>query len=396
MERALEVSVPRLLDPRFWEEGCDFAVPPGFARRAEVESLTAALAWGGDSAVVFATSGSTGVPKYVVLTKESLLASARQVCAHLGVRGDDVWLCPLPVGHVGGLGVFARAAVSGCKAVHLAGKWDVGRFLEVCRTERATWCSLVPTQVHDLVAAGESAPSSLRGVVVGGGALGDELYAAARKLGWPLLRSFGMTETASQIATARPDDPRMLVMNGWDVRTDAADGRRLGRLSVRGAALFSGYLSAAAEESNGELVAGADGEGWFSTSDRVELVEHADGLEIVPAGRADDLVKVLGELVAVDGVERQLHRLLVNAGAVPHAVAVCAVPDARREHRLVAVIDESLAQGAEGAAIERFNRDEATLGVERLGTIVRVPRIPRSALGKVRRSELVALVQGDI
>ena len=141
------------------------------------------------------------------------------------------------------------------------------------------------------------------------------------------------------------------------------------------------------------MTGGGDAAGWFATTDRVELIEHAGGLEIVPAGRADDLVKVLGELVAVDGIERRVHTMLAHAGGVVAAVAVCAVPDARRENRLVAVIDASLALGGEAAAIDQFNRDPATLGVERLGPVVTLPQIPRSALGKVRRGELVALVQ---
>jgi o-succinylbenzoate---CoA ligase len=167
-----------LLNPRMPEE-----------ERRRLESLVVDL----PGHVWLATSGTTGALKLTALSKRALLASAAAVNRHLQSDDRDVWLCVLPTFHVGGLGIYARAFLSGARVV--TSGW-----------EDVTLASLVPAQVTDLVRDRVEAPPSLRAVVVGGGALSEELYAAARALGWPLLPSYGMTECCSQVATATPEE----------------------------------------------------------------------------------------------------------------------------------------------------------------------------------------------
>ncbi len=76
------------------------------------------------------------------------------------------------------------------------------RFAEEMNEGAVTLTSLVPTQVHDLVQCALACPPSLRAVVVGGAELDPVLGERARELGWPVLQSYGMTEAASQVATA--------------------------------------------------------------------------------------------------------------------------------------------------------------------------------------------------
>lgn len=153
-----------------------------------------------------ATSGSTsesvGHVKLVALSKNAFLVSARSVNQHLQAKASDVWMQVLPRFHVGGLGVEVRAMLSGSQVISNFEKWSVERAHKLLLEARVTIASMVPTQVFDLVQAGLRAPPSLRAVIVGGGALNEGLYRQARKLGWPLLPSYGMTETCSQIATA--------------------------------------------------------------------------------------------------------------------------------------------------------------------------------------------------
>jgi O-succinylbenzoic acid--CoA ligase len=121
------------------------------------------------------TSGTTGTLKLVALSKRAILASAAAVNRHLESADRDVWCCVLPTFHVGGLGIHARAWLSGARVVSHA--WDPEAFVATCEREHVTLASLVPAQVRDVL--GRRAPATLRAIVVGGGALAPELYAAA-------------------------------------------------------------------------------------------------------------------------------------------------------------------------------------------------------------------------
>ena len=352
------IDAETILSKGFWEDGECHVAEGGLA---EVDGV------GGT--VVFRTSGSTGGGKRIVHGKGALLVSARAVNAWLEVERSSVWGLALPLNHVGGFGVAARAYAAGCGFSAYAGKWDARRFAEWVGGEGVTHVSLVPTQIHDLLAAGLRGSGSLRAVVVGGGRLREEDGQAARDAGWPVLASYGLTETGSQVATQRIDSLRrpfaespLELLPIWDaVQTPE------GCLRLRGEALFLGTL-----EDDGFRK--REGE-WFGTSDRAEV----SGRFLRPLGRTDSLVKVLGELVDVEAVER---RLMAHCGADAHKVAVVAVPDGRKEHCLVAVFEGE----AMPAAVEEYNA--TSTGPERISRSFVVAGFPRTDLGKLRRAEL--------
>lgn len=121
------------------------------------------------------TSGSTGRLKPVALSKRALLVSAAAVNRHLESDAEDIWLNVLPTFHVGGLGIHARAHLSGARVVAVDA-WSVETFVAALATHGVTLTALVPTQVFDLVRAERAAPPSLRALVVGGAALDERLY----------------------------------------------------------------------------------------------------------------------------------------------------------------------------------------------------------------------------
>ena len=373
---------PDLTSAAFWEEPRPsvFAGPRLQGQARSLEELLAEEDWA-QNGVVFASSGSTGEPKWVLFHKEALLASAAMVNHHLEVQAEDHWLLALPKWHVGGFGVVARVVEAGCRFSEFAGRWDPQRFAKQIDENGATCTSLVPTQVHDLVTEAVVAPGSLRAVVVGGGRLENEAGREARRLGWPVLQSYGMTEAGSQVATASLEcldedfsAESLPVLSGWEVAL--ADG---GCLRVRGDALFEGYVVVNGEVPRLDKVAE---DGWFSTSDLVTL---SDG-RLTWTGRADRTVKILGELVDVDGLERALFDF---AGAVNMAHLVD-VPDARKGVRLVPIVEGK----AEWAGIvDRFNARQA--GYARLDPPVAVASIPRTALGKPDLLALRELAQGS-
>ena len=318
--------------------------------------------------VWIATSGTTGTLKLTALSKASLLNSAFAVNRHLEATASDVWCCVLPTFHVGGLGIFVRGAVSGARVVQA--EWSARAFADLCRAEGVTLSSLVPAQVSDLVAERVECPTSVRAVVIGGGAMSMELYTAARALGWPVLPSYGMTETCSQVATAKGDSPDMLLLDHFQARVEED-----GRLAFKGEALLTGYAEFG-EDHQPRFVHVLQ-KGWFITEDLGEI----DGRVLRVFGRRGDFVKIGGESVDLKRLDG-----ILSSIAGPDA-AVVALPD----ERLGAVIHLAIVNGDAGAIESAFN--ERVAPYERSRGVHRVQSIPRTDLGKLMRSRLAESLQ---
>lgn len=298
--------------------------------------------------VFVATSGTTGDLKLVALSKDAILASAAAVNARLGARREDIWCAVLPPFHVGGLGIHARAFLSGARVMTMS--WDPHAF---ARTE-ATLASLVPAQVYDLVRLGLHPPPSLRLILVGGGA-----FEASAAPGWPVLASYGMSECASTVAVEEVLLPHLEARMEED-----------GRLAFRGASLFSGYV-----HTDGRFV-DPKVDGWFASED----LGTVDGRVMRVQGRAGEFIKIGGESVNLSRLDRILREIAGDAAAI------VAVPD----DRLGRVIHLASAVEA-GAIVEAFNA--RVMPYERIRKVHRVSEIPRSALGKLMRRALSEIVE---
>ncbi|MBL9115992.1 MAG: AMP-binding protein [Verrucomicrobiaceae bacterium] len=317
------------MDERFWEQDdVHVALPPG-VEAPGLAQAAASLSLGG--VCLFQTSGSEGVPKWVVLRREAMLASARAVCAHLEIGPADRWLLALPQLHVGGFSIWARAAVSGCGVVQASVKWSPLDFCDQITESRSTVASLVPAQVFDLVRAQLRCPKVLRAAVVGGAGLDKALGDRARELGWPLLQSYGMTETSSQVATEPlehlngdflPSEMRVLPV--W----------RLGEvnelMTVQGAPLAVGYMTNGGGkwrfEPMGEVLVTRD-------KGRISEREGHQWMEFI--GREKGMLKVLGELVSMHALQAILDRVCLENDSASSRMVVAAEPDERLGHRLL-------------------------------------------------------------
>jgi O-succinylbenzoic acid--CoA ligase len=313
-----------------------------------------------------ATSGSSGSVKMVALSKQAMLASAASVNRHIRARPNQNWLRVLPIFHVGGLAIHARAALAGAR-VEVDG-WDPRGFVSRTANEQIAFSSLVPAQVYDLIAARLPAPATLRAIIVGGGALPAEHYDAARALGWPVLPSYGMTEACSQVATAEFDGPDLRLLPHLDGRVEDD-----GRLAFRGPSLLTGYAT-----ETGFVDPKQDG--WFISED-VGTIE-SDRLTV--SGRSADFVKIGGESVDLGRLDRILAEVVRELGSTDAALA--ALPD----QRLGFVIHMASTGDAEGIA-EAFNG--RVMPFERIRATHRVAAIPRTSLGKLERAALAALCQ---
>jgi O-succinylbenzoic acid--CoA ligase len=237
--------------------------------------------------VIF-TSGTSGEPKPVGLTEANHEASALASAWNLGVDPADRWLCCLPLWHVGGLAIPIRSAVYGTTAV-LHDGFDAGRVRAELESGGATLVSLVATMLRRLIDAGLREWPALRAALVGGGPIPADLVEWASSTGFPLVPTYGMTETASQVVTGhRP-------LLGVELRI-GDDGEIL----VRGPMVSPG-------------AAGPDG--WLHTGDRGRL--DGEGLLHVE-GRLDDVIVTGGENVAATEVEEALrsHPAVADAAVV--------------------------------------------------------------------------------
>jgi O-succinylbenzoic acid--CoA ligase len=297
--------------------------------------------------VFVTTSGSTGAVKLVALSKAAILASAAAVNGYFGVTQDDVFAAVLPPFHVGGLGIYARAHLSGARIIAM--EWDPRAFA----ASDATIASLVPAQVHDLLELRLRPKPAMRAILVGGAAFDPQFAARARAIGWPVHASYGMSECASTIAIGEP----LVLLPHLEGRIDVDD-----RLALRGASLFTGYVE------NGVLT-DPKIDGWFVSEDRAKL----DGRTLAITGRPSDFVKIGGESVDLRRLDRILASITLDA-------AVFAAPDERLGHVI------HLALTCDSQVVDEFNA--RVLPYERARAVHRVDEIPRSPLGKLLRREL--------
>jgi len=305
----------------------------------------------------FRTSGSSGREKWVALSDEALEWSARSVIEALGIASKDVLGLALPVIHVGGYGMVLRAEISGASLAKLEVRWNAGSFTDWCDVNRVTISSLVPTQLYDLVSARLSCPTSMRTVVVGGGPLDEELARKARDLRWPVVPSYGMTETSSQVATG----DGLPLLQGWEAKI--VDGK----LALKGDGLLTAIIR---REGDGFVAGDPKTDGWYVTNDRCELI--GKGLRVL--GRADRLVKILGELVNLEELEKFWREKLKRE------VALVDRPNER--------CGVSLFLFYEGTEVDLARWNASLPGPGRIAGAIAVDLLPRSTLGKIDRSAL--------
>ena len=243
---------------------------------------------------VIHTSGTTGIPKPIVLAQSNWLASALGSAVALGLDQEERWLCPMPLTHVGGLSIPIRSAIYATTAV-LHGRFETEAVLNelMDRARRITLVSLVPTMLARLLDAGLERPPTLRWALLGGGPIAPALLERAERAGVPVAPTYGMTEACSQIATF-----------GWPlagVELKAADD---GEVLVRGAIVSSDAVAS---------------DGWLHTGDLGRLDERCR-LQIT--GRKSETIISGGENVAPAEVEQVLlgHPAVADVGVIgcPH------------------------------------------------------------------------------
>ncbi len=295
-------------------------------------------------ALVINTSGTTGRPRAAVLTHDSLAVSARATSAALGVDpGSDRWLACLPLAHVGGLSVITRALLTDTP-VEVHDGFDPGAVTEAARGG-ATLVSLVTTAVRRID------PSLFRKILLGGSAIPADRPTNS-------VATWGMTETGGGV-----------VYDG--VPLDGVEVREVGgELQLRCPMLMRCYRDGTSPVTS---------DGWYPTGDAGSV---ADGVVRV-RGRIGDVIVTGGEKVWPDPVER-----VVAADPAVSEVAVVGRPDEEWGQVVTAVV--VAADPDDPPKLEHL-RDlvKAQLPAWHAPKRLELVReLPRTSLGKIRRSSL--------
>ncbi|MDR0959537.1 MAG: AMP-binding protein [Propionibacteriaceae bacterium] len=290
----------------------DSVLVPTVAGRGSPVSPSALAALDPRTALLVATSGSTGTSKIVQLSRDALIASAH--ATHRRLDGPGSWTCPLPPRHIAGLMTIVRALVA-------SSPWNLvsPRLEDLMPPDDDAvphYLSLVPTQLDTVVAnaALTKVVSRFTRVLVGGAALPPSLREKALERGIPLVRTYGMTETAGGVVyDGSPLDDVVITFHLGDESIPATE-RAHGRISLTTPSAFLGYLGD--DEATAATLSGMT----VLTSDRGEW---RDG-RLVVTGRVDDVVQTGGVNVDLAALQRLVDDLEGQGKYV-----VFAVPDQR-------------------------------------------------------------------
>ncbi|KAF0957247.1 AMP-binding protein [Rhodococcus sp. T7] len=348
-----------------------------------------------DAFIQFYTSGTTGLPKAVVITNSNL-AHLFQAAARWRVDSDSVVSVVMPLFHMGGSAWAFVALFRGAQCV-LVPDFDAPALVADLGRLKITNVLVAPAMLQmmvDVPGAGEADFSALRSIVYGASPISLPLLHRVRDcFDVPLIQVFGLTETCGAIAQLDPDDHRgeLLASVGkpypWvevEIRDPSTElqlpAGRDGEIWVRSAQCSKGYWRR--PEETAEL---RNAEGWLRTGD-VGRLDNAGYLFITD--RLKDMIITGGENVYPADVER----VLVTHPQVAE-VAVIGVPDRTWGEAVTAIVVPRKAAQVNEATLITWLRPRIA-GFRRPRRVVFVDTLPRNPSGKVLKGELRRLIPG--
>jgi len=393
MARALQKDLPALrhvfVVDETGPEGFE-ALISGVSGRVEAE---AGVLRPDDVAVLMFTSGTTGSPKGVTHSANTLLACNRALAGRFGLTDQDVLLGCSPLGHMMGFAAVMLQALYLRGTVVLQDAWNKQRGVDIMAREGVTYTGAATPFLVDImeaVSAGSPRPQALRSFLCGGAPIPPvHIERAARELSLMVCSLWGMTESLSSTLTeperahekSSRTDGRAL--EGVEVKVIGEDGALLpngqtGRLMVRGAQMFLGYYKR-------PDVPTFDAEGWFDTGD---LAYMDDEGYIRINGRTKDVLIRGGENVPVVEIEN----LLFKHPSVLEA-ALVGVPDARLGERGCACVVLRPGQAFDLAALQAYMAEckvAKQYWPERVEVMAALPRTPSGKIQKFKLREFAA------
>lgn len=307
-------------------------------------------------ALVIATSGTSGHPRLVELTRDAVSAAIRASATAIGADGGGRWLSCLPLAHIGGLLVPYRHLLLGAP-ISFRGRVTPAALAAL---PDVRFTSMVPTQLLRLLDA-DSPLHRFGAILVGGSGMSPELASRAAQAGAPVVPTYGMTETCGGVVYAgRP-------LAGVEVRAEES-----GELLVRGPTLMRGYRFDAASTA----AAFAPG-GWLRTGDGGAVA--VDGTVRV-WGRLADVIVSGGEKIWPAEVEAALAGHAEVAG-----VMVSSSPDREWGERVVARVVPRRRSAPPSLETLRSYAAETIARHKLPRELIIVDHLDSTALGKIRR-----------
>ncbi|WP_141691608.1 AMP-binding protein [Rhodohalobacter halophilus] len=342
-----------------------------------------------DTAGLFLTSGSTGVPKIVPIKRRQVLFASRASADNFQPGVNKYWLLCLPLNHVGGISIILRSLLYG-SAIYRIDSFEADKVSRLLSDHRDfEVASMVPTMLINMMDdTGFQTHSNFKAILLGGGPISQELIEWASTRGIPIVTSYGMTETFAQIAANPILQPRGMYFpknsvgtlfqpNSIEIRDE--DGniqhtRESGQIWLKGPQIFDGYLD---EELN-EMV--FDNNGWFKTGDYGYL-NHRKQLFVET--RRTDLIITGGENVNPPDVEQIMDTYPGIARS-----AVVGVHDIKWGQRVVAFYEEK--DNVDIHELRNFLKKKL-LAFQVPKEFIKLKKIPVTSLGKIKRKELIRL-----
>jgi len=340
------------------------------------------------------SSGTTGLPKGVMLTHRNLVANALQLGGSGHFQQGDVFVCVLPMFHIYGLAAILNLGLQLGATIHVVARFEFEALLRTLQDARVTLAHLVPPILIQLAkhpAVERYDLSKLRAIFSGAAPLSREITAACeQRLNLRILQGYGLTEsspathvTPLDAARARPGTVGELLA-GTECRlvdpqtgSDAARGQP-GEIWVRGPQVMRGYLGC--PEATRATV---DAEGWLRTGD-IGTVEAGTGdgpEQFAIVDRLKELIKYKGFQVA----PAELEAVLLGHASVADAAVIPLADDEAGEVPKAFVVRKGPVGEAELLAYVA----ERVAPHKKLRALEFVDQIPKSPSGKILRRVLV-------
>jgi acyl-CoA synthetase (AMP-forming)/AMP-acid ligase II len=327
------------------------------------------------------TSGTTGSPKAVLHSHNSIHALVRQIGLHWRIEPGDAFLVPSPVSHIGGsIYAFECPLLLGTTAV-LMERWDADAAIGIMTAERCTHLAGATPFLEQLLAAAQCAGTRLPDLklfICGGASVPPSLIrnAAAHFDRTAVTRVYGSTEVPVTTIGA-PDRADLEHAAATDGRVGIAEVKLSGEeICARGPQMLVGYLHPEDEATV------FDEEGYYRTGD---LGHWVDGEYLVVSGRAKDIIIRNGENISPKEVED----LLAGHPQVAE-VAVVGVPDARTGERACAVIVPRRRPGPDVSSLSAFLSGLGVASFKIPEAVAIWDSLPKNDAGKVLKHQIRA------
>ncbi|XP_066352349.1 4-coumarate--CoA ligase 1-like isoform X2 [Miscanthus floridulus] len=379
----------------FWDD-----VMASVADDEDQEEAEAAAGFDPDDVVALPySSGTTGLPKGVMLTHRSLSTSmAQQVDGdnpNIGFTADDVILCSLPMFHIYSLNTIMMCGLRVGAAIVVMRRFDLTRMMQLVERHRITIAPLVPPIVVAVAKSDEAAShdlSSVRMVLSGAAPMGKDIEDAfmAKLPGAVLGQGYGMTEAgpvlsmclgfAKEPFKVKSGACGTVVRNAELKIVDPDTGKSLGRnlpgeICIRGQQIMKGYLNNPEATKNS-----IDADGWLHTGD-VGFVDDDDEIFIVD--RLKEIIKYKGLQVA----PAELEALLITHPSIADAAVIGKQVEPEIGEIPVAFVAKAKGTELSEDDVKQFVAKEV-IYYKKVREVIFVDKIPKAPSGKILRKEL--------